>query len=60
MFPRVEIKEYAKEKFREYYWVMVGVNVVVLLITNAASYCTAGLGAIFLDPPLQVGLEFFS
>lgn len=60
MFPRVEIKEYAKEKFRDYYWVMVGVNVVVLLITNAASYCTAGLGAIFLDPPLQVGLAFFS
>ncbi len=60
MFPRVEIKEYAKEKFKDHYWTMVGVTVVASLIMGAASYITLGLGSFFLDPPVQVGLAFFS
>lgn len=60
MFPRVEIKQYAKEKFKQYYWTMVGVNVVVGLILYAASSMTFGLSAFFLSPPMTVGLAFFS
>lgn len=60
MFPRAEIKEYAKIKFKDYYGNMLGVYVLYFFITGLAGSFTAGLGTILLTPPLRVGLSFFS
>lgn len=60
MFPRAEIKQYAKGKFKDYYGTMLGVYVIYVLIVSAVSSLTFGLGSIFLVPPVTVGLTFFS
>jgi len=59
MFPRKEIKEYAKTKFKAYYWTMVGICFVVELIMYGASAITYGFGTFFLQPPMLVGMSFF-
>lgn len=60
MFPRVEIKEYAKTQFKAHYGNMLGVYVIYVLISGAISSFTAGIGTLILTPPLLVGVSFFS
>ncbi len=60
MKTRQEIKATAKLNFSYNYLIAVGGTILVSLIISAGSSLTFGLGAIFLFPPLYVGLCFFS
>ena len=58
MFPRAQIKEYAKYQFRGYYGTMVGVYIVVAVIAGVSAFTAVGVYLII--PPITVGLAFFS
>ncbi|WP_170253993.1 DUF975 family protein [Acetobacterium paludosum] len=60
MKTRQEIKSISKQHFSNNYWVSVGAVILAMLIVGAASGVTFGLGAIFLVPPIMVGLQYFT
>lgn len=60
MFPRAEIKEYAKAKFKAHYGNTLGVYIICMVLSSAVSGATFGLGALLLMPPLTIGLNFFA
>lgn len=60
MFPRAQIKEYAKMQFQAYYGTMLAVYVIYALIINVAYLISGGLALIIIQPPLLVGMGFFS
>ena len=60
MFPRAEIKEYAKGKFKAHYSNMLGVYVIYALVGSAIGMVTSGLGVLLLMPSLTVGMSFFA
>ncbi|KNZ42544.1 DUF975 family protein [Acetobacterium bakii] len=63
MKTRQEIKTLSKQQFSNNYWIAVGTTVLAFLIigtVTAASSFLMGLGALFLAPPILVGLNYFS
>ncbi|WKY47765.1 DUF975 family protein [Eubacteriaceae bacterium ES3] len=62
MQSRQEIKLQAKNTFYPNYWISVGAIFVTYALISAASGVTffvGGLGALFISPPLIVGLNHF-
>ena len=60
MKTRVDIKNQAKINFKQQYWVCVSAFIVYGVISSVLSGATAGIGALFLMPPMTVGFSYFS
>ena len=60
MFPRAEIKQYAKQKFYNNYGSMLGVYVIYLILGSIIVSLSFGLGTFLIMPPFVVGMSFFS
>ncbi|MGI6664042.1 MAG: DUF975 family protein [Christensenellaceae bacterium] len=59
MFARAQIKAIAKQNFRNNYGISVGAWLLAMLVVAVGSGITFGLGAIFIAPPMQVGMAYF-
>lgn len=63
MKTRQEIKAIAKQNFSDNYWICVGATILAFIVIGAASGVSSfvgGLGALFVGPPIMVGLQYFS
>lgn len=63
MKTRQEIKAIAKQNFADNYWICVGATILAFIVMGAASGISSfigGIGAIFVGPPMMVGLQYFS
>lgn len=60
MEDRVAIKERAKEMLRDYRGNCIGVYVLYTVLVAISAAVLYGLGSLFLEPPLLIGISLFS
>ena len=56
---RAEIKTRAKAVFTRQYGISIGAYILFIVIVSASSGISAGLGALFIVPPMLVGYSWF-